>query len=261
MIGIDLGNEFRREYVLAGEPLAQMAAAEKLAKEGEFVVSASVWNHVEHCSRGKVVGDDGFVRVYDMQDQGGIEQPVQWRTEFLRLLGARKGARGSDGVDGVVDDAVSGSSAPQTRLAEHALSALKLYCPGTMRPYLAHGDLDSAAKLREATMLFVRILGLPPQSSTQAFVEHLQRVVFMVQVTMRPTSAMETGLPTRAWGATPHTRAPNTRAPNTRARAREPAHASPHASPHAPSQPKWLEERSMNDSEVCGRAAASRPSA
>ena len=36
MIGVDLGNQFRREYVVAGEPLKQLSEAEQQARNGRL---------------------------------------------------------------------------------------------------------------------------------------------------------------------------------------------------------------------------------
>lgn len=40
--GVDLGNQFRREYVVAGDPLKQLSEAEQQAHAGQLVVSPEV---------------------------------------------------------------------------------------------------------------------------------------------------------------------------------------------------------------------------
>ena len=47
VIGLDLGNPYRREYVVAGDPLRQLSEAEGRASAGECVVSPECWELIK----------------------------------------------------------------------------------------------------------------------------------------------------------------------------------------------------------------------
>ena len=164
LMGVDVGSSFRREYVLAGSPMKQMAYAEAQAKEGMLVVSPEVWALAGSHFMAKDFKSlsDGCVHVLTMPEQV-LTEPVPWREQFFEQI------------------------EQDTQVLDHLndahLSALRLYVAGPMRQYLDTPDcnLQAAATLREGTMMFVKIHGLVLSSSDVTYVELLQRVVFMVQ--------------------------------------------------------------------------------
>jgi hypothetical protein len=47
----------RWEYVVAGDPLSQIAIAEPMALNGETVVAPEAWELIAHCAKGELLSD------------------------------------------------------------------------------------------------------------------------------------------------------------------------------------------------------------
>ncbi|KAL1511572.1 hypothetical protein AB1Y20_006366 [Prymnesium parvum] len=156
VLGVDLGNQFRREYVVAGEPLKQLSEAEQQASSGQLVVSPQAWDYVREVCTGTEAPDGefgpGFHIVHTISST--LPSAPCWRAHLLEHLLKDK------------------------QRSKPALEALYLYVPGTLRPHLVSGELSKASEFREVTMMFIRIGGL--HYSDPLFAARFQRVVFMI---------------------------------------------------------------------------------
>ena len=116
------GARDRRELILAGDSLAQIGIAERMARPGEVIVSAEAWGLIH--GSGQVV-DAGYVRLE------GVESPPPPRPLDSPVLG------------------------PEAR------GLLLSYIPGAIRSRLEAGQTDWIAELRRLTVIFVNLPPLP----------------------------------------------------------------------------------------------------
>jgi len=156
VIGVDLGNQFRREYVVAGEPLKQLSEAEQQATSGQLVVSPQAWGYAREVCVGTECADEGFGPGFYVVHQINSQLPStpHWKSHMLDVL------------------------LQDPEKSRPALQSLYLYVPGTLRPHLLSGELSKASEFREVTMMFIRIGGL--HYSDAAFAARFQRVVFLI---------------------------------------------------------------------------------
>lgn len=157
VLGVDLGNQYRREFVVAGEPLKQLSEAEQQAESGQVVLSPQAWDYVKDVCEGTPCPTHpefgpGFAVVSKMTRP--MNQGPQWRSHLIQALRTDK------------------------ERARPALQTMYLYVPGTCRPHLLSGKLYKASEFREVTMMFIRIGGLHYGDS--AFAARFQRVVFLI---------------------------------------------------------------------------------
>jgi class 3 adenylate cyclase/tetratricopeptide (TPR) repeat protein len=113
----------RWHFVVGGDPLEQMAAAERQAKRGEVVLSPAAWALVrERCT--------------------GRPHP----TGYLHLLGVR--------------DPLPPRALEPVHLPPEAAAALRAYVPPTAMERIDAGQMEWLASLRRVTTLFMNVSGL-----------------------------------------------------------------------------------------------------
>lgn len=89
VLGVDLGNQFRREYVVAGEPLKQLSEAEQQAQSGQVVLSPQAWEYVREVCIGSPCPTHaefgtGFAVVTQMRSRS-VDVP-HWRSHVVEAL-------------------------------------------------------------------------------------------------------------------------------------------------------------------------------
>ncbi len=154
------GARDRREMILAGNPLAQIGLAERMARPGEVILSAEAWALVHGAGFGEAL-DGGCVRLT------GILGPTP------RAL----------------DSPMPGPEARETILS---------YIPGAIRTRLEAGQTDWIAELRRLTVIFVNLPPLAidrPDSlaTTRAIVAATQDALYHHEGSLNKLSVDEKG--------------------------------------------------------------------
>jgi len=140
---IHLGGAHKRwEFMVAGQPLAEMSLAEQQAQPGEVILSASAWTLVQEACQGQPL-PSGDVRL----------EAIPLRT-LLPLQALRF-----------------------PRLSEDATDALRAYIPGAILARLTAGQGGWLAELRHVTVLFINLPDLnhtTPLAQAQKVMRALQ---------------------------------------------------------------------------------------
>jgi class 3 adenylate cyclase/tetratricopeptide (TPR) repeat protein len=161
-------------FLVGGDPLEQMATAERQARGGEVVLSPAAWALVrERCT--------------------GQPRP----TGHLRLLGVR--------------DPLPPRALEPVHLPPEAAAALRTYVPRTAMERLDAGQTQWLADLRRATMFFMKVLGLDYNAADtlarmQALSCAIQEVVYHYEGSLNQFVVDDKGTTlVAAWGVPGHT--------------------------------------------------------
>jgi class 3 adenylate cyclase/tetratricopeptide (TPR) repeat protein len=129
IIGVQVGGVFGRwEFLLSGDPLAQMSAASRLARPGQVILSHAAWDLVKDCCAGTPVSRSDVAAPGGMHLESVGFPVAQRRLEMLEL---------SPAVE----------------------AALQSYVPKAMVAHLGAGQAGWLAELRRVTVLFVNLPG------------------------------------------------------------------------------------------------------
>ncbi|WP_435010346.1 AAA family ATPase [Tundrisphaera lichenicola] len=161
IVGMYVGGALeRREMILAGDPLAQIGLAERLARPGDVVLSPEAWELVQGVAFGKPL-EQGCMRLT------GLEAPPP-RPLVPPMLG------------------------PESR------SSLQSFIPGAIRTRLEAGQTDWIAELRRLTVLFVNLPPISIESpdvieKTQEIVSVIQGALYRYEGSLNKLSVDEKG--------------------------------------------------------------------
>ncbi len=168
------GVDNRWNYVVGGDPLAQMAAAEEVAGLGEVVLSPQAWALVAERCTGRAQ-PDGYARLY------GIREPLPPR------------------------------ALPPLDLPPEAAAALRTYVPRTAVERIEAGQTRWLASLRRVTTLFMNVRGLDYAAQdvlerVQAATHAIQEVVYRYEGSLNQFVVDDKGtVAVAAWGLAGHT--------------------------------------------------------
>lgn len=139
------GKHGRWEFMVAGQPLAEMSLAEQQAQPGEVIVSASAWTLVQEACQGQPL-PSGDVRL---------------EAVLLRSLLPLRALK-------------------FPRLSEDSTDALRAYIPGAILARLTAGQGAWLAELRHITVLFINL----PDLNHTTPLDEAQKVVLGLQTAL-----------------------------------------------------------------------------
>ena len=148
-----IGGIFNRwEFVLVGEPLIEISAANHFAQAGDIIASPSAWTLIE-----KDCEADLFRFV---SEPGG---PARIAARLRRIK------EGSELMPGLSEDRLAFDETTQ--------AALRPYIPGAIIHRISAGQSDWLAELRKVTILFVNL----PELSHNTSLETAQELMRLIQ--------------------------------------------------------------------------------
>jgi class 3 adenylate cyclase/tetratricopeptide (TPR) repeat protein len=168
-----IGGIFNRwEFVLVGEPLIEISAANHLAKAGDIIASPSAWELIKRDCEA-----EPFNFALEM---GG---PVKTAARLQRL---KNGLPSSAGLREKPLD-----------FAESAQVALRPYIPGAIIHRISAGQSDWLAELRKVTILFINLPELSHNTSletAQGTMRLIQQLVYRFEGSLNKISQDDKGV-------------------------------------------------------------------
>src|SRR6266511_2782712 len=148
-----IGGVFNRwEFVLGGEPLIEISAANHFAKAGDIIASPSAW---------ELIKGDCEAEPFDFELEPGRQMGVA-----ARLRNLKHGHRQLNDFK---------EKAPN--FDEAAQAALRPYIPGAIIHRISAGQSDWLAELRKVTILFINL----PELSHNTSLETAQETMRLIQ--------------------------------------------------------------------------------
>lgn len=148
-----IGGIFNRwEFVLVGEPLAEIGAANHLARAGDIIASPSAW---------ELIKEDCEAEPFPVEAEPGGD--VRIAARLLRLK-----------------TRVPPAAIPEEEMQnfdEAAQAALRPYIPGAIIHRISAGQSDWLAELRKVTILFINL----PELSHHTSLETAQELMRLIQ--------------------------------------------------------------------------------
>ena len=140
LTAVHVGGVFKRwEYILAGPPMAEIAAAEPLALPGETAVSPAVWEHIKSVSTGTSIGDLVKANQRSPEEAVGCEA-------YMRI----------DQMQNIVPPRPM-APAPVTDVVGNLM---RRYIPNAVLPRLDDGQDGKLAELRDVSVVFATVHNL-----------------------------------------------------------------------------------------------------
>jgi class 3 adenylate cyclase/tetratricopeptide (TPR) repeat protein len=157
---VHVGGLYRRwEFLLAGDPLAQVGLIEKQVRPSGVILSSKVWDLISHRCTGEIAP-----------------------TGAVHLMAVHK--------------FVSPCALASSSLSEQARDALWAYVPGAIRARLAAGQSGWLAELRTLTVLFINLPDLnhtTPLELAQQMMRSLQEGLYRYEGSVNKISVDEKG--------------------------------------------------------------------
>jgi len=140
LTAVHVGGVFMRwEYILAGPPMAEIAAAEPLALPGETVVSANVWQHIQDISDGTPIRD---LLAAGLRTQDECEGFLDYmRLNRMQNIVPPRPYRGPP-------------------ITETVGNLMRRYIPNAVCPRLDDGQDGKLAELRDVSVVFATVHNL-----------------------------------------------------------------------------------------------------
>ena len=164
-----IGGVFNRwEFVLVGDPLAEVGAANDYAGAGDIILTHSSW---------KLVQDDCQAEPFDFHLNGKIETAA--RLESLKKASQVSVAR------------------ERLTVSEQAEPALRPYIPGAIIARISAGQSDWLAELRKVTIMFINLPELGQQTeleTAQHIMRSIQRLVYRFEGSINKISQDDKGV-------------------------------------------------------------------
>jgi len=183
------------EYLVAGQPLSQMALAEVQAKSGEACISPEGWTLIQHYYEGTLL-ESGVVRLNELKKGAEAQFGSDFGVEEENLL-----------TPGLLDNSSSQFAIPQFQfsnpncpiLMPEMVNALRGYISPDILARLDAGQSQWLSELRRVTVLFI---GLPPVKDLtpaalkqiQSCTQTIQSVLFQYEGTLRKVMMDDKGL-------------------------------------------------------------------
>ncbi|HMQ51089.1 MAG TPA: adenylate/guanylate cyclase domain-containing protein [Anaerolineae bacterium] len=150
LLTCSVGGELNRwEYVVAGEPITEMAVAEQGAEPGQIVLGATAWHAASEYLDGRLLPTGNLMQLLAVREPLPLSEPT--RLDWTKLT-------------------------PEQQKA--AAQALQLYVPGAIKARM-DAQAEWLAELRRMSIVFVGIGGLDYEASDAA--ERLQRFLQTAQ--------------------------------------------------------------------------------
>ena len=152
----------RWEYTISGDPISQIAKAEKLAKAGEIIISRQCHELIrDHCD-GVIVVENSKSQGYSNFNLKGINTPVEFRERKM-----------------FISDQVMEEYGCDSRSLSIIQSAMRCYVPRPVLLAIESGQSVLVAELRVCTTIFCKLTGCA--FKVQKDLEVLQRSLFAIQ--------------------------------------------------------------------------------
>lgn len=165
-----IGGVFNRwEFVLVGDPMVEIGAANYLAKAGDIIVAPSAWT---------LVRDDCEGETMEFRQPNG---QVQTAMRVTRLKSASQFPMQQEAFT----------------IPEEGQAALRPYIPGSIINRISAGQSDWLAELRKVTILFVNLPDLGHDTSletAQKTMRTIQQVVYRFEGSLNKISQDEKGV-------------------------------------------------------------------
>ncbi len=168
-----IGGVFNRwEFVLVGEPLIEISAANHLAKAGDIIAGPSAWELIkEDCDA------EPFNFELETSGHGGVA---------ARLRKLTNDAQASTGL-----------RENKLNLDDTAQAALRPYIPGAIIHRISAGQSDWLAELRKVTILFINLPDLSHHTSLETAQETMrliQQLVYRYEGSLNKISQDDKGV-------------------------------------------------------------------
>ncbi len=168
-----IGGIFNRwEFVLVGEPLIEISAANHLAKAGDIIASPSAW---------ELIRRDCEAEPFPFEPESG--RPVKTAARLQKL---KNGSPSSEGLKEKPWD-----------FAESAQVALRPYIPGAIIHRISAGQSDWLAELRKVTILFINLPELSHNTSLEtahSTMRLIQQLVYRFEGSLNKISQDDKGV-------------------------------------------------------------------
>ncbi|MEG3876190.1 tetratricopeptide repeat protein [Microcoleus sp. herbarium7] len=183
------------EYLVAGQPLSQMAIAEVQAKSGEACISPEGWTLIQDYYEGTLL-ESGVVRLNELKQEAEAQSRSDCGVEEKNLLTPGK----LDNFSSQFPVSQAQSSNPNARiLMPEMVQVLRGYISPDILARLDAGQSQWLSELRRVTVLFI---GLPPVKDLtsaalkqiQSCTQTIQTVLFQYEGTLRKVMMDDKGL-------------------------------------------------------------------
>jgi class 3 adenylate cyclase len=185
MVAIQVGGVYGRwEFLVAGEPLIQMGAAERLACPGEVVLAPNAWALVsDHCAGTPLSAKSQEIRDRSLEIASQApSSKLQAPRLYMRL--------------DTIHAPLPPRPAQRPALVPGMDTALRSFIPGAVLSRLVAGETSWLAELRRVTVLFINLplIGAStPLDQAQTVVRALQTMLYRYEGSLNKISVDDKG--------------------------------------------------------------------